>query len=1200
MTKTGISTVFYFENNYLLCINPQIPITMKKIALALIAAICCTISFAQTLVNEEWQTKYASPNQSGKGAMTIDPNGNIITTGNAVVNGQESNILTACIQPNGAIVWQQQYDSSNKWDYGVGVVCDNNGNVHVTGASYDSTTNSYDYVTVKYDPSGNQLWEARYNGTGNEDDIPSVIKLDPFGNSYVTGRSIGLGTLNDYATVKYDNNGNLQWVARYDFNGLNDYPADLVIDNTGRVYVTGSSTSISANADYTTIKYDQQNGNEIAVHRHSVAGAGLDEPTAMKIDPVNRIYVTGKGTDTAGNFNIKTIRLNSNLALQWAKTIDENGLEDGANDLDIAQNGNIYVTGYATKANGGKDMIIAKYDANGNEIWRRKQTAEDETKEAVGRKVVVDGSERVFVIGEIHSSAGKEIATMMFNAAGTKRMERRNKGAGNGGERAIDIKNGPADVVFVLGKITENTGEKITTVKFKLLEMPFNPVFNPSAKFVKNRIIVRFDKSVVLTNAVDEKRKEFGTIDEFIDSSTIAQMQSKVTFDLSSANVIKVHKRMTAADTVTIGRLGDTIVSPPMWTTFIIQSQTMGSEVISSNKLMTLFPTIRNAQPDFIYSLTDVPNDTEYSTNQASLHPTVDYPNAHIKMEYTWDRTHGKNYVKVGVYDSGIDWTHDDFSVDGTNTFSGSKITGGYDWVNNVSIANTSSPDNHGHGTNCTGIIGALRNNSIGIAGIAGGDMDNDNNSGVQLFAMKISDAAGFITTSNIASAIVEGAAFNPSTGYGYGLHVMSNSWGGYGIDEELYDALRYVFRHKVVFVASKGNDGTDDPHYPSDYRGEWVVSVGASGTDGEYKTSGNGNPLDANDNGYSSNYGNGIDLVAPGTNAIITTTENNTTGYTGFNGTSAATPHVTGVVALMQSYYNPSGSPSINLAPEDVEHIITTGTDDKSVSPSSVGYDDYTGYGLLNADYTITLLGYPRYKVRHYSVNFTEANATLDQSNVQITLTRPYGTLATGIYFGDIYKITATASHSLGSDETILNAWVRNSSSNNVWGSNNPIVPEISVTLESYNSTQAVLSGYIFNIKYNLLGQSVIRWYPIDPTYPSNYRVMHYTLHTFDPTQTVGTDELDISSGNIQLGNPYPNPSDNNVSISYFLPESKEISLSLLDLQGRLVKTISQGRQAKGSHVVQVSLDNLAQGVYFYQLKAQNNVYQKKLVKIN
>src|SRR5437667_2998477 len=102
-----------------------------------------------------------------------------------------------------------------------------------------------------------EAWVVRYNGPGNGEDDATAIAIDGKGNVYVTGTSQGSGTGYDFATIKYDSNGQKQWVARY--NGpanLDDSAKAAVVDGAGNVYVTGSSTGAGSGLDCVTIKYD--------------------------------------------------------------------------------------------------------------------------------------------------------------------------------------------------------------------------------------------------------------------------------------------------------------------------------------------------------------------------------------------------------------------------------------------------------------------------------------------------------------------------------------------------------------------------------------------------------------------------------------------------------------------------------------------------------------------------------------------------------------------------------------------------------------------------------------------------------------------------------------------------------------------------------------------------------------------------------
>jgi Beta-propeller repeat len=176
---------------------------------------------------------------------------------------------------------------------------DATGNVFVTGLSTGNGT-GWDYATVKYNNSGKQLWVARYNGPGNGDDVANSLVLDSKGNVYITGWSVGNGTSYDYATIKYDNTGTQLWLARYNGSGNGeDLASSLAVDSAGNVYVTGWSTGSNNDVGYTTIKYDN-NGNQLWVALYKSSGNGNDFAPALAVDMEGNVYVTGEAAGTLG------------------------------------------------------------------------------------------------------------------------------------------------------------------------------------------------------------------------------------------------------------------------------------------------------------------------------------------------------------------------------------------------------------------------------------------------------------------------------------------------------------------------------------------------------------------------------------------------------------------------------------------------------------------------------------------------------------------------------------------------------------------------------------------------------------------------------------------------------------------------------------------------------------------------------------
>src|SRR5690606_4951775 len=118
--------------------------------------------------------------------------------------------------------------------------------------------------------------------------------------------------------------------------------------------------------------------------------------------------------------------------------------------------------------------------------------------------------------------------------------------------------------------------------------------------------------------------------------------------------------------------------------------------------------------------------------NSAGLHPSTSIPDANINIEPAWDYETGDSSVIVGVYDSGVNYAHLDMSH---GTFSSSSVKDGYDYFNSAPINATPNPDNQGHGSAVAGIIAAWRNNSFGIAGVAGGPIGFE---GASVHDMKI------------------------------------------------------------------------------------------------------------------------------------------------------------------------------------------------------------------------------------------------------------------------------------------------------------------------------------------------------------------------------------------------------------------------------------------------------------------------------
>jgi uncharacterized delta-60 repeat protein len=206
---------------------------------------------------QQWVARYDGPadNDDEATGIAVDASGNVYVTGySSGTVGYD--YATIKYNSTGQQQWVRRYDGpAHSDDIANAIVVDGSSNVYVTGYSL-GTVGFYDYATIKYNSTGQQQWVRRYDGPGNDTDVANAIAIDTSGNVYVTGSSYGTGGNQDYATIKYDPTGQQQWVARYDGPGnYNDVADGIAVDSSGNVYVTGSSYGSGTDRDYATIKY---------------------------------------------------------------------------------------------------------------------------------------------------------------------------------------------------------------------------------------------------------------------------------------------------------------------------------------------------------------------------------------------------------------------------------------------------------------------------------------------------------------------------------------------------------------------------------------------------------------------------------------------------------------------------------------------------------------------------------------------------------------------------------------------------------------------------------------------------------------------------------------------------------------------------------------------------------------------------------
>ena len=303
-------------------------------------------------------------------------------------------------------------------------------------------------------------------------------------------------------------------------------------------------------------------------------------------------------------------------------------------------------------------------------------------------------------------------------------------------------------------------------------------------------------------------------------------------------------------------------------------------------------PDVEFAEPNYVIRVDATPNDPSFGAlwglrNIGQIvNGSAGTAGADISAPQAWEVTTGSPANVVGVIDTGVDYRHPDLAANMWSAPHAFSVVVGGVVINCAAgshgfnaITNTCDPmDDHYHGTHVAGTIGAVGNNGVGITGVSWV---------TSMMGLKFLSSSGSGSTANAIKAIEFAIQAKAALGTAADVRILSNSWGGGGYSQALKNQIDAAAAAEMLFVAAAGNSGlnTDtNPHYPSSYTSTNVIGVAAT-TNRDQRAS-------------FSNYGyNSVDLGAPG-QTIVSTMPNN--GYASLNGTSMATPHVSGAAALM------------------------------------------------------------------------------------------------------------------------------------------------------------------------------------------------------------------------------------------------------------------------------------------------------------
>lgn len=715
---------------------------------------------------------------------------------------------------------------------------------------------------------------------------------------------------------------------------------------------------------------------------------------------------------------------------------------------------------------------------------------------------------------------------------------------------------------------------------------------------------------------------------------------------LSNIGVASIEKMIPSInpchDIKSISRTGDTLWMPYFWNALVVKfNQEQDIPSIAYTMAFFFYDKLVHVQPNFIYTpLSDnhpiqskpskinfIPNDSLWilglQTNLYSDHVGRAY------VDSAWNYTKGNPLIVVGILDGGLDYRHPDL---GGVYGSGNRVRGGWNYKSNISnffdAGNGFTMKQVYHGTACAGIIGALTNNQIGVAGIAGGD--NNSQSGVGLVGLQAEKS------SEIAAAIWEAVATPLDTVPGQIIR-SGNLWNcdiiscsihtNYGkdpygglqsTDEIVRSIMAFSYQNGITSFIAMGNDKIEHIYentdttaggYPMDVDKHWVTTVGST------------EPDEINN---IRDFGFNLDILAPTYNWSTVVDSVRPAGlryyYYEFPGTSGAAPLASGVGGLLLSFHKNlvyptkvrvDSLPEV-LVPEDVDWLLKHTA--QPLDSLNHVFDPKIGWGVVNAYQALSTLQYP-YHLYHFEAPFTGEPDSVQMRDTLLIKFPGYSTSISynpyqgtdNVYAVKKYRLVQTVSYPKVFNH-VERAWGYGSSKT---GYNYPIkirkmkyrlplyrVGYCSLTTDdSFDDTRCTLETYVYEVwKLNLSNrtESYIGWWP---NFPNKIKFT-YSVLAKEQRATFVEDE---KQKYFIINGPYPNPFTVGTTIDYAHERGNLMSIDLLDILGRKVRSYYNYQQnGDNRFTLKIDGDGLVTGFYFLKFTfSDSNPIIKKIMKV-
>ena len=366
------------------------------------------------------------------------------------------------------VQWESRFDGAGSFiDQAVDLELDALGNTYVTGTSFNGS--NYDWVTVKYDPDGVELWTNTYGGSGLDE--VAALTLDANNDVILTGsRYIG-GSDWDLAVQKIDGNTGVQ-VWDYIHTGSSDFDGgkDVTVDNLNNPVIAGTFSFSSTDIDYLVVKLTAAGALDWS---YTNGTPDNDEGKLIGVDGSNNIFMGGHSDVGSGStyFDFLLLRFNPTGGAPVFNTTQDAGFSglDTPRAMEFDAAGNVFLGGQAFNAPiEEEDYCLMKFSSTCVHQWTQTYAGDAEALDRINALAVDQTSGNVYATGRSKSLASSEdYYTIAYDNNGNFLWDDRYTSSGAGFDEATDIKLSGTGFVYLTGySYQAGTNNDYTTVKY--------------------------------------------------------------------------------------------------------------------------------------------------------------------------------------------------------------------------------------------------------------------------------------------------------------------------------------------------------------------------------------------------------------------------------------------------------------------------------------------------------------------------------------------------------------------------------------------------------------------------------------------------------------------------------------------------------------------------------------------------------------